>query len=31
MAEYVAAVGNTEGVVSNEKLFHFDAYDAVAE
>ena len=31
MAEYVAAVGNTDGVVSNENLFHFDAYDAVTE
>ncbi|WP_135853974.1 ABC transporter substrate-binding protein [Halorussus salinus] len=31
MAEYVAAVGNTDEVVSNEKLFHFEAYDAVTE
>ena len=31
IARYVADVGNTDAVVSNEKLFHFDAYDAVAE
>jgi len=31
MSQYVADVGKTDGVVGNERLFHFDAYDAIAQ
>ncbi|WP_246989631.1 ABC transporter substrate-binding protein [Halorientalis marina] len=31
MAQYVADVGNTDAVVENERLFHFSAYDTIAQ
>ena len=31
MAQYVADVRKTYGVVSNEALFHFDTYDTVSK